>query len=352
MARDNVFSYGDFSKTLHVKKLEEDEHVVLVKGGKTSFSFENGNHHVSNGNGNGNVVAHHAKPGWYADVPPGWEEEAHFFKVEKVLFHGRSEYQDLFVFESVSHGKVAILNGSMQLTEKDEFAYQEMLTHLPLCSVSNPKKVLLVGGGDGGILREISRHPSVEQIHLCELDKMVIDVYKKFFPDISIGYSDPRLTVHIGDGIEFLRSVPEGSFDVIILDAFQQMGSLAEELADNSVLRSVARALSPGGVMSCPADSFWNKHFSVTDTIEHAKKIFSGSVNYAWCTVPAYASGMIGFMVCSNSEVDVKHPLNPLNPDNYGVAKGPPKYYNSEVHTAAFCLPSFAKKRCLLPKSD
>ncbi|KAJ8772918.1 hypothetical protein K2173_028095 [Erythroxylum novogranatense] len=309
MARDNVFSYGDFSKTLHVKKLEEDEHVVLVKGGKTSFSFENGNHHVSNGNGNGNVVAHHAKPGWYADVPPGWEEEAHFFKVEKVLFHGRSEYQDLFVFESVN-------------------AHSP-----PLCSVFNPKKVLLVGGGDGGILREISRHPSVEQIHLCELDKMVIDVYKS-------------------DGIEFLRSVPEGSFDVIILDAFQQMGSLAEELADNSVLRSVARALSPGGVMSCPADSFWNKDFSVTDTIEHAKKIFSGSVNYAWCTVPAYASGMIGFMVCSNSEVDVKHPLNPLNPDNYRVAKGPPKYYNSEVHTAAFCLPSFAKKRCLLLKSD
>ncbi|KAF2314696.1 hypothetical protein GH714_030074 [Hevea brasiliensis] len=172
--------------------------------------------------------------------------EAHLYKVEKVLFHDKSEYQDLIVFQ-----------------------------------------VLLIGGGDGGILREISRHSSVDRIDICEIDKMVIDAYKRFFPDIAIGYEDPRVNLHIGDGVEFLKNVPQAqvTYDAIILDAFQCMG------------------ISP--------------------------------------------LGMIGFMLCSTEgpPVDFIHPVNPLNPENYGVAKGPPLFYNSEVHTAAFCMPSFAKKK-------
>lgn len=115
-----------------------------------------------------------ALPGWYADV--SWPGEAHIYKMEKIIFQGKSEFQELLVFESSRHGKVAILDGYIQLTENDEFAYQEMLTHLALCSIPNPNKVLLVGGGDGGILREISRHSSVQHIDICEIDKMVIDV--------------------------------------------------------------------------------------------------------------------------------------------------------------------------------
>ncbi|KAG5028076.1 hypothetical protein JHK87_011590 [Glycine soja] len=204
-----------------------------------------------------------AFPGWYADV--SWPGEAHIYKMEKIIFQGKSEFQELLVFESSRHGKVAILDGYIQLTENDEFAYQEMLTHLALCSIPNPKKVLLVGGGDGGILREISRHSSVEHIDICEIDKMVIHVYKKFFPDIAVGYEDPRVHVHIRDG------------------------PIAEVLADKCFLESVAKALRPGGVLSAPADSLWLKNFVVADTIANCKKIFKGSVNYAWTTVPTYA---------------------------------------------------------------
>ncbi|XP_047171249.1 spermidine synthase-like [Vigna umbellata] len=283
-------------------------------------------------------------PGWYADV--SWPGEAHIYKMEKIIFQGKSEFQELLVFESSRHGKVAILDGYIQLTENDEFAYQEMLTHLALCSVPNPKKVLLVGGGDGGILREISRHASVEHIDICEIDKMVIDVYKKFFPDIAVGYEDPRVHVHIRDGIAFINSVPEGTYDVIILDAFQPMGPIAEVLASNCFLDSVAKALRPGGVLSAPADSLWHKNFVVADTIAKCKNVFKGSVNYAWTTVPTYASGVIGFMLCSTEgpPVNFKHPINPLNTKQNGVAKGPPKFYNSEIHSAAFCLPSFVDK--------
>ncbi|KAA8542650.1 hypothetical protein F0562_023851 [Nyssa sinensis] len=229
----------------------------------------------------------------------------------------------MFVFQSSSHGKVVFLDGCIQLTERDEFAYQEMLTHLALCSIPNPKKVLLIGGGDGGILREVSRHSSVERIDICELDKMVIDVYKKFFPDIAIGYEDPRVTVYLGDGVEFIKHVPKGTYDTIILDAFPPIGPSAQQLPDKNFLESVARALRPGGVMSCPAESLWFHHFVVEDTIAHCRKVFKGSINYAWTTVPAYPSGVIGFMLCATEgpPVNFTHPINPIDIETYGAGK-------------------------------
>ncbi|KAK6276717.1 hypothetical protein POUND7_006426, partial [Theobroma cacao] len=294
-------------------------------------------------------------PGWYANVLREWPGEAKLYKIEKTLFHGKSEYQELFVFQSSNHGKIAILDGSLQLTERDEFAYQEMLTHLPLCSIPNPNKVLVIGGGDGGILRELSRHPTVEQIDICELDAMVIEVYKKFFPGVAVGYEDPRVNVHIGNGVEFIKSIPPGTYDAIILDAFQEMGPIAVELGDKRFLGSVATALRPGGVMSCPAEGPWQKDFNLAHTVANCRKVFKGSVNYAWTAIPAYPRhelclqtqhGAIGFMLCSTEgpAVDFKHPINPLNPEYLGVAEGPPKFYNSEIHAAAFCLPSFTIK--------
>ncbi|KAL6174882.1 hypothetical protein ACLB2K_051527 [Fragaria x ananassa] len=208
--------------------------------------------------------------GWYALATTDWPGHADMYKMENILFHERSEFQDILVFQ-------------LQLTEKDEFAYQEMLTHLALCSIPNPKKVLLVGGGDGGILREVSRHSSVEQIDICEIDKMVIDVYKRFFPSIAVGYQDPRVNVHIAD-------VPEGTYDAIILDAFVNIGPGDKELSDQNFLKSIERALRPGGVMSTPAESYWHKDFEeIAHSISNCCKVFKGSINYAWTTVPAYS---------------------------------------------------------------
>ncbi|CAN1846307.1 Spermidine synthase, partial [Linum perenne] len=270
-------------------------------------------------------------------------------KVENILFEGKSEYQEILVFESSSYGKIVMLDGTLQLTEKDEFAYQEMMAHLPLCSIPNPNKVLLIGGGDGGILREISRHISVETIDICEMDQLVIDVYKRFFPDIAIGYSDPRVRVHMIDGVEFLKGVPEGTYDAIILDAFTPMGVDGKDVEDESLLKAVAKALRPGGVMCSPADSLWRKNFSVTDTIEKCRRFFKGSVNYAWAPMPSYFTGMIGYMLCSTegSLVNFQNPVNPLNPQSLGVAKQPPRLYTSEVRLwiiiilYIFCLSIF-----------
>jgi spermidine synthase len=116
--------------------------------------------------------------------------------VEKVLFHARSDFQDVLLFQSTSYGKVLVLDGVIQATERDEMAYQEMIVHMPLFAHPNPRKVLIIGGGDGGVLREVAKHPSVEVIHMCEIDKMVIDVSKQFMGDtLATSYDDPRLTL-------------------------------------------------------------------------------------------------------------------------------------------------------------
>ncbi|CAL9031099.1 unnamed protein product [Prunus brigantina] len=144
---------------------------------------------------------------------------------------------------------------------------------------------------------------------------MMFRVYKSFLPEVAVGYEDPRVQVHISNGVEFMKTVPQGTYDAIMLDAFQNMGPTSKELSD-IFLESVARALRPGDVMSTPADSFWHKDFvHCADTIANCRKIFKGSVNYAWTTIPAYER-----------------------------REGPPKFYNTQMHNAAFQVPCFVDK--------
>ncbi|GAV88212.1 Spermine_synth domain-containing protein [Cephalotus follicularis] len=284
-------------------------------------------------------------PGWFSEISPLWPGEAHSLKVEKILFQGKSDYQNVMVFQSSTYGKVLVLDGVIQLTERDECAYQEMITHLPLCSIPNPKKVLVIGGGDGGVLREVSRHSSVEKIDICEIDKMVVDVSKQFFPDIAVGYEDPRVKLHIGDGVAFLKAIPEGTYDAIIVDSSDPIGP-AQELFEKPFFESIAKALRPGGVLCTQAESIWLHMHIIQDIVANCREIFKGSVKYAWTTVPTYPSGVIGFMLCSTEGpvVDFKHPVNSIDANGDQIkSRGPLKFYNSEIHAAAFCLPSFAK---------
>ncbi|KAK3225198.1 hypothetical protein Dsin_005060 [Dipteronia sinensis] len=300
----NLSSHGETSTD---DQSTEDHHHDYAIASSISVEIIDKNEHCDQ-------LDHPEIEGWFAEHCSIWPGQAHFLKVEKILFQGKSQYQSMMVFQSSSYGKVFVLDGALQLTERDECAYQEIITHLPLCSISNPKKVLLIGGGDGGILREISRHSSVEQIDICEIDTMLINVYKEFFPDIAVGYEDSRVTLHVRDG----RSPFSFIFIYIsVITYISDMQNLIcrncifevwpeHELFESSFFELVAKALRPGGVI-----------------------------------------GVIGFMLCSTegSFVDFKHPVNPIDPNRIsGVAKGPLKFYDSEVHSAAFCLPAFAKK--------
>ena len=283
---------------------------------------------------------------------PMWPGEAHSLKVEKVLFKDKSDFQEVLVFESATYGKVLVLDGIVQLTEKDECAYQEMIAHLPLCSISSPKnvishlkKVLVVGGGDGGVLREISRHSSVEVIDICEIDKMVIDVSKKFFPELAVGFDDPRVQLHIGDAAEFLRKSPEGKYDAIIVDSSDPVGP-ALALVEKPFFETLARALKPGGVLCNMAESMWLHTHLIEDMISICRQTFK-SVHYAWSSVPTYPSGVIGFVLCSTEgpAVDFKNPINPIEKlDGAMTHKRELKFYNSDMHRAAFALPTFLRR--------
>ncbi|KAI3839127.1 hypothetical protein MKW98_006025 [Papaver atlanticum] len=270
-------------------------------------------------------------PGWFSVTSPMWPGEAHSLKVEKVLFQGKSEYQNIMIFQSATYGKVFVLDGVIQATERDDCAYQEMIAHLPLCSIPNPKKVLVIGGGRGGVLREVARHSSVEQIDICEIDGMVVEVSKEFFPDLAVGYEDPR-------------AVPEGTYDAVIVDSSDPIGP-SKELFEKPLFESVAMALRPGGVFCTQAESIWVHMHIIEDIISNFRQIFQGSVNYAWTTVPTYPSGVIGFMLCSTGgpAVDFRSPVRSIEDDDDNQ-KEALKFYNKEIHSAAFCLPSFAKK--------
>ncbi|KAI4337956.1 hypothetical protein L6164_016317 [Bauhinia variegata] len=278
---------------------------------------------------------------------PMWPGEAHSIKVEKKLYKEKSEYQEVLVFESSSYGKVLALDGIVQLTEKDECAYQEMITHLPLCSIPSPKTVLVVGGGDGGVLREICRHSSVEHIDICEIDKMVIDVSRQFFPELAVGFEDPRVHLHVGDAVEFLHQAPEGKYDAIIVDSSDPVGP-AQELVEKPFFETIARALRSGGVLCNMAESMWLHTHLIEEMISICRQIFKGSVHYAWASVPTYPSGVIGFVLCSTEgpPVDFVNPINPIEKVEGAIKhKRELRFYNSQMHSAAFALPAFLKSK-------
>ncbi|KAJ7529066.1 hypothetical protein O6H91_15G032500 [Diphasiastrum complanatum] len=346
------------------KRLRSGEEEVL----DAAVALRNGNATVESGNAAARIAREETAPlpgsaranlstvmpGWFSEISPMWPGEAHSLKVEKFLFEGKSDFQDVVVFESATYGKVLVLDGVIQLTERDECSYQEMITHLPLCSIPSPKKVLVVGGGDGGVLREVSRHSSIKQIDICEIDQMVVDVSKKYFPDIAVGFEDPRVNLHIGDGVAFLKEAPAGAYDAIIVDSSDPVGP-AQQLFERPFFQSMAKALRPGGVVCTQAESPWLHMHIIKDIVSACRQTFKGSVNYAWTSVPTYPSGVIGFMLCSTEGpvVNFRQAINPIekldittnrNGEPGVQVQKPLKYYNSEGLTNGWKCIGFATR--------
>lgn len=253
--------------------------------------------------------------------------------------------QDVCVFESESaFGRVLTLDGVIQITDKDEFSYQEMITHLPLCGMQRPpERVLIVGGGDGGVAREVAKHACVQKIDMAEIDKMVPEVSKKFFPALASGFSDARLQVHFGDGVKFLEQCPEATYDAVIVDSSDPVGP-AEALFQAPFFKLMHRALKPGGVLSTQAESLW-LHMDIIESLaKMCKEIFvGGTANYAFTTVPTYPSGQIGFMVCQKAQEG--GPAVGATEPHRQLAAGECKYYHPALHRASFVLPAFAYDR-------
>ena len=184
--------------------------------------------------------------GWFFEKNSQWPGQAMGLEIQEMLLEQKTKYQDLKVFQSKTWGRVLVLDGVIQLTEKDEMSYQEMLAHIPMFSHQNPKRVLIVGGGDGGILREVCKHKCVEEIIQCEIDEGVVEASKKFFPNISKSFQDARLKLIIGDAVNYvIEEAIDESFDVIIVDSSDPDGP-AEKLFSEEFYKNASRILTKG----------------------------------------------------------------------------------------------------------
>jgi len=286
--------------------------------------------------------------GWLSEVSPMWPGQCMSLKIDEELFRGRSDFQDVYVFKNEAYGNVLVLDGVIQATERDEFANQEMISHLALCALNHePKRVLVVGGGDGGVLREITRHGGIERIEIAEIDGMVIEMSKKFLPTMALGFSDPRVEVHVCDGIKYVGDAEEGTYDAIIVDSSDPIGP-ASVLFEEAFFRKMHRALKPGGVVCTQAECVWLHIDLIGDLAKMCAEIFQGgSINYGYTTIPTYPSGQIGFMLCSKpaedgSTVDFTKPKR-FPTAAAGSTLPPMRYYNEGIHKAAFVLPEFAR---------
>ncbi|KAH9934612.1 saccharopine dehydrogenase [Amylocystis lapponica] len=272
------------------------------------------------------------KDGWFREISSQWPGQAMTLKVKKILHVEKSLYQDVLVFESETYGNVLVLDGVIQCTERDEFSYQEMIAHLPLASHPNPKKVLVIGGGDGGVVREVLKHDTVEQVVLCDIDEAVIRVSKQFLPHMSGLLSSPRVIVHVGDGFQFLKD-NTATYDAIITDSSDPVGPAAA-LFEKPYFQLLHDALAPGGHISTQGECLW-LHLPLISDLRATTRALFPVAEYAFTTIPTYPSGQIGFAVCSKApDRDLRTPLRTV-PDT--------RYYNANVHRAAFVLPEFGR---------
>lgn len=275
--------------------------------------------------------------GWFHERGALWPGQAMSLEVKEVLYHGRSKFQDVLIFESTNNGRVLVLDGVIQVTERDEFAYQEMMAHIPLYAHPNPEKVLVIGGGDGGILREIAKHPGVKEIYICELDGDVIEYSKKYLPTLARGYDDPRVEVHVMDGAVFMDQ-NQDNFDVIITDSSDPIGP-ASVLFETPFYNAMHRSLRDGGIVCTQGESIWLHLDIIKPLIDSIKQTYT-SVEYAYTTIPTYPSGQIGFIIATKNRGSCKKPeKSPTDEQQDNL-----KYYSSDIHQASFVLPHFAKK--------
>ena len=261
--------------------------------------------------------------------------------LKKLLFSKQSAYQLVEVYETDTWGNLMTIDGMVMLSEKDEFVYHEMLSHVAMFTHPEPKRVLIIGGGDGGTAREVLKHASVEWVDMVEIDETVVEASKLHFPGVG-DFDNPKLNVLFEDGIAFVKNVKE-PYDVIIIDGSDPVGP-AEGLFEKDFFQYCFNALSENGVLTAQTESPWVESYypSMRKVFYALDDLFSVSKMYI-SYIPLYPAGMWS-MACASKKI------SPLNDEVISRASGDEKilesldYYNSDVHRASFALPNFVKK--------
>ncbi|HLO04942.1 MAG TPA: polyamine aminopropyltransferase [Symbiobacteriaceae bacterium] len=256
--------------------------------------------------------------------------------VTKTLHHEQTDFQELVIVETEQWGKLLALDGFFQTNDVDEFVYHEMGAHVPLFTHPNPKRVLVVGGGDGGMVREVVKHASVEHVDLVEIDGRVIETSKQYFPQIAVALTgNPKVHVHVEDGIKWVAEHP-AEYDVIIIDSSEPIGP-GEGLFTAEFYANVYKALTGDGVMVAQTESPWTNAHVIQRAFGGISKSFPITRLYT-CAVPTYPTGLWSFTMGSKK-------YDPLMAENDARFEGmETKYYTPAVHLGALQLPRFVAK--------
>ncbi len=276
-----------------------------------------------------------SKPYWTETLYKGYGQT---LTVDEVLFEHRTEHQHLLIFSNAQFGRVMALDGVVQTTERDEFIYHEMLTHVPMMAHGRVRRVLIIGGGDGGMLREVCRHRDVEHITQVEIDETVIDLARTHLPSHSDGaFDDPRTNIVIADGFDFVHQTDQ-TFDLIISDSTDPQGP-GEILFTRDFYAGCRRCLNPGGILTTQNGVAFMQIEEVTNTARRLQGLFEDWHFYG-AAVPTYVGGIMTFAWASDDPA-----LRTVDTDTLGKRWRDTgihaKYYTPELHQGAFALPQY-----------
>lgn len=260
-------------------------------------------------------------------------------KVEKQIFYGQSKYQRIDILETAEFGKVLVLDGYLMLTEKDEFIYHEMISHVPMAVNPNIKNVLVIGAGDGGTIREMTRYSTIENIDMVEIDEMVVEACQKFLPQTAEKLSDERLHIFYEDGLRFVRT-KQDEYDLIIVDSTDPFGP-GEGLFTREFYGNCFKALKEDGILINQHESPFYKEDAKSMQRAHRNLAASFPIQMVYqFHLPTYPSGHWFFGFASKKY----HPIIDLHAEQWNNLGLETKYYNTKLHKGAFYIPNYVKE--------
>lgn len=271
------------------------------------------------------------KDGWF------FEDDMPFataIKTKGSLYSKKSKYQNIEILDTVTMGNLMLLDGKTMVSEKDEFYYHESIVHPAVSIHPCPKKIMVVGGGDGGTVREALKYKSVEDVELVEIDEEVINVSKKYFPEIACELNNPKLKIKLNDAIEYMKNAQEKSYDVILCDSTDPEG-FAAGLISKEFYKNASRALKEDGIYICQSGSLLIQENEFKMSLENIRTAFK-YVDAIISMIPIYPGCMWSFLIASNKPLDKKIKNMP---------SGKTKYWNDEIHEKLFAKPEWIKEK-------
>ncbi|MCB2099444.1 MAG: polyamine aminopropyltransferase [Rhodobacterales bacterium] len=263
------------------------------------------------------------------------------FRMTHVVHQLVTEHQSLVIFDTPKFGRVLALDGAIQTTEGDEFIYHEMLTHVPILAHGRVRRVLIIGGGDGGTLREVLRHKAVETATMVEIDPTVIDLCKEYMPSLSAGaFDDPRTELLIADGLKFVAETDQ-RYDVIIVDSTDPIGP-GEVLFTEAFYADCKRCLTPGGILVTQNGVPMFQPQEATNSYRRLKPLF-GDVSFFVTVVPTYVGGMMALGWATDDAALRRQPESVIA-ERFAAAGLDTRYYTPGVHVGCFSLPAYIGK--------